>query len=148
MRITQTTFFALAMVLFCAFGASAQKARLWTPPASGVWRVNAVDEQTIRWNGRLHLNRSGIRRNTVVFRGYFYWVSDDKTIAGNEYFTGRFDRTTGRLRLVGSRAKSIRGELGTAVYIAQVRHGTRISGNWAGGDSIPGTWSARRISQK
>lgn len=143
MRIALTAFFAIATLTFCATRSQAQ--RLWTPPASGVWSVKAVDEQTIKWTGRLHLTRSGVRKKTVLYRGYFYWASDDKQTAGNEYFTGRFDRTTGRLRLVGYRAKSTRGELGTAVYIAYVRRGNKISGGWAGNDAIPGKWSARLI---
>ena len=133
--------FAAAMLIVCgsAIGANAQAKKFWAAPKTGVWKVSANDEENTDWNGRLTL----IRKVDGRYRGYFYWISADKSISGREYFNGRFDRRTGKLRLNAYAVKNIKGELGIGFYIASVnRHGRNIRGNWNSNDAIPGEWSA------
>jgi hypothetical protein len=130
-------FFAFTSALF------AQTNRLWTEPKVGVWMVTAKDEEGIKWSGRLHLSRTSIKGAKVGYRGYFYWISGDRSTSGNEYFNGSFDRSSGKLRLHGYRTRNIRGELGTGNYRASGIAGkTLVRGSWGGQNSIPGTWSA------
>ena len=139
----KNTFLAIAAAILILSGsvvtANAQGKRSSTAPKAGIWRVSANDEQNTDWKARLTL----IRRADGRYRGHFYWVSADKSVSGREYFNGRFDRRTGRLRLRAYAVKNIKGELGIGVYFALVtRHGRNIRGKWNGGDSIPGKWSA------
>jgi hypothetical protein len=134
------------MALGCASTAGGQSARAWTAPKAGVWIVTARDEEKTRWTARMHMTRTRMNGHTAYYRGYFYWRSPDPDTEtkGYEYFTGRFDRITGRLKLHGARARSVRGELGTGDYQAKLSRGSRIyDGSWAGENSIPGTWTAR-----
>ncbi|MFL6373768.1 MAG: hypothetical protein ACJ73D_03790 [Pyrinomonadaceae bacterium] len=133
---------AAFFVLACSsFG---QTSRAWTAPKAGVWAVKAKDEEGTKWSGRLHLERRSARGPRIRYRGYFYWISGDHATSGNEYFSGRFDRRSGRLWLHGYRARSIHGELGTGNYRASGRRGRQLlRGTWSGQDSIPGTWSAK-----
>lgn len=133
--------FAAAVLIVCglAIGVNAQAKKFWAAPKTGVWKVAANDEENTDWNGRLTL----IRKVDGRYRGHFYWISADKTISGREYFNGRFDRRTGKLRLNAYAVKNIKGELGIGFYIASVnRHGRNIRGNWNSNDAIPGEWSA------
>lgn len=119
---------------------NAQSKKLWTYPKTGVWRVTAKDEENKIWNGRLTLNRKAGGK----YRGYFYWIDAEKATSGREYFNGRFDRSTGKLRLRGYAVKNVKGELGTGNYRATVnRQGRNIyRGSWSGQNSIPGKWAA------
>ena len=139
----KSTFLAIAAAILILSGsavtANAQGKRSWTAPKAGIWRVSANDEQNIDWKARLTL----IRKVDGRYRGHFYWVSADKSVSGREYFNGRFDRRTGKLRLRAYAVKNIKGELGIGFYIASViRQGRSIRGKWNGDDSIPGNWSA------
>jgi len=133
-----------AMLIFLLAGSvtavSAQAKRLWTSPKAGVWRVNAMDEEKEVWRGPMTLTG----KSNGKYRGYFYWVSSDKTTSGREYFNGSFDRRSGKLRLIAYAVKNIKGELGTGNYVASVNNrGRNITrGKWSGGESIPGIWSA------
>lgn len=131
----------LLLVLAGSFTAvSAQAKRLWTSPKAGIWRVKATDEEKEVWRGRLTL----ARKSNGKYRGYFYWISSDKTTSGREYFNGSFDRKTGKLRLKAYAVKNIKGELGIGNYLASVnKRGRNIpNGKWSGDESIPGIWSA------
>jgi len=131
----------LLLVLAGSFTAvSAQAKRLWTSPKAGIWRVKATDEEKEVWRGQMTLARKSNGR----YRGYFYWISSDKSTSGREYFNGSFDRRTGKLRLRAYAVKNIRGELGIGNYLASVNKlGRNIPyGKWSGGESIPGIWSA------
>lgn len=136
-------FLAIAAAILLIGGSviavNAQGKRLWTAPKAGIWRVSANDEENTDWKGRLTL----IRKADGKYRGHFYWVSADKTTSGREYFNGRFDRRTGKLRLNAYAVKNIKGELGIGFYIASVnRQGRNIRGKWNSNDTIPGEWSA------
>lgn len=139
----KSTFLAFAAAILIlsgsAISANGQGKKLWAAPKSGIWRVTANDEENTDWKGSLTLTRKVDGR----YRGHFYWVSADKTISGREYFTGRFDRRSGKLKLNAYAVKNIKGELGIGVYIASVkRQGRSIRGKWNSADSIPGDWSA------
>ncbi|HEV7699336.1 MAG TPA: hypothetical protein VGO43_03825 [Pyrinomonadaceae bacterium] len=130
-------FFAFTLASF------AQTSRPWTAPKTGVWTVTAKDEEGIKWSGRLHLSRQSTKGTKVGYRGYFYWIDAERSTSGNEYLNGSFDRSSGKLRLHGYKAKSIRGELGTGDYLASGLRGRRfIRGSWSGENAVPGTWSA------
>ena len=141
---------AIAATFFiCSANAIAQSKGSWTPPKVGIWLVTAKDVEGIHWSGRLHLAHRANGNGPVGYRGYFYWISRDKTTSGREYITGSFDRRTGKFRFRGYRVRNIRGELGTGNYRASVRGGRAIhNGSWGGGNSIPGTWSAVWIGTK
>lgn len=143
----RTTLLAtIGILLVFSFGSTAfgQKAKLWTAPKAGLWRVTGSDEQKTRWSARMHLTKTAAKGSSIKYRGYFYWWSPDTETKGYEYFTGRFDRASGILSLKSSRVRSIKGELGIGSYSARARRGVTIhSGTWAGEDSIPGTWSAK-----
>ncbi len=137
------TFLAFAAALLILSGsvivAKAQAKRLWTAPKSGIWKVAANDEENTGWNARLTL----IGKVDGKYRGHFYWISADKTTSGREYFNGRFNRRTGKLRLRAYAVKNIKGELGIGFYLASVnQQGRNIRGKWNGNDTIPGEWSA------
>ena len=122
----------------------AQAQRSWVAPKAGVWRVAAKDEADTVWSGRVTLAKRGVSRRIVKYRGYFYWLSDNKETEGREYFKGSFDRLTGKLRLKAYAVRNVKGELGTGNYIASVnRKGKNIfRGMWDGENNIPGKWSA------
>ena len=134
--------FALAILILggSAIAANAQGQRLWTAPKPGIWKVSAKDEENTVWKASLTL----IRKGDGKYRGHFYWISADKTSSGREYFNGRFDRRTGKLRLNAYAVKNIKGELVVGDYVASVkRRGLSIfRGSWSGDDNIPGKWTA------
>jgi len=138
---------AAAFFAFCSISSAQKRPRPWIAPGTGVWMVTAKDEDGTDWSGRLHLSRAANKGKMLGYRGYFYWVSGDRKTSGNEYFTGIFDRWSGKLRLNGYKVRNIRGELGTGDYEASVRKGRTIRGGWAGDNAIPGKWSARRLGR-
>ena len=140
-----TVVVAVAVAFFVSVQLSfAQTGRLWTPLKPGIWSVRGTDEQNVRWTARMHLERRGIRKTTVLYSGYFYWRSPDVDTKGYEYFTGSLDRRAGVLKLHGKRVRNLQGELGVGVYRAQVRRSSEIyNGKWSDGDSVPGNWTAR-----
>jgi len=124
--------------------AKSQSKRPWIAPKSGVWRVSAKDEENIRWSGSMHIAIRPNHDGTTGYRGYFYWISDDKETSGREYFRGSFNKSTGKLRLKAYAVKNIKGELGIGNYLASVnRKGKNIfRGSWSGAENVPGKWSA------
>lgn len=138
--------FSASVIFFAGwvFVAQAQTKKLWVAPRAGVWRVSAKDDENTNWSGRITLAKRKSGGRTVKYRGYFYWLSQDKETSGREYFRGSFNRTTGKLRLKAYAVKSERGELGIGDYNASVnRKGRNIfRGTWAGTDNVPGKWSA------
>jgi len=133
---------AAAFFVFCSVSSAQTTPRPWIAPGAGVWTVTAKDEDGTKWSGRLHLVRTGPKDKMLGYRGYFYWLSGDRQTSGNEYFTGIFDRWSGKLRFKGYKVRNIRGELGTGDYEASVRKGRTMRGDWAGDDAVPGKWSA------
>ena len=135
---------AILIAVTSAAEASSQKKDLFISPKAGVWTVTAVDEENTNWSGRLYLVRRAARRMNVRYSGQFYWRSADGAGIGREYFSGRFNRLTGKLVLRGHRITSIKGDLARGHYTASLSRGRRIfNGSWSGEESVPGKWSAR-----
>ena len=122
----------------------AQTKALWVSPRAGVWNVVAKDDENTNWTARLKIAKRSIRNRIVHYSGHFSWISDDKETSGREYFTGSFNRATGKLRLKAYAVKNYHGELAIGNYIASVnRKGRNIyRGTWTGNDNVPGKWSA------
>jgi hypothetical protein len=135
-----------AVILSVATSATthAQVRKLWVAPKAGVWKVAGKDEVNTVWTGSMTLTKRGAGKRIVRYRGYFYWLSDNKDTEGREYFNGSCDRFTGKFRLRGYAVKNVKGELGTGIYIASVnQRGRNVRrGSWGGEDNIPGKWSA------
>ncbi len=142
-------FFTLILIVFCIgfvpTTTSAQNKQAWVSPKIGVWQVVGKDEENIGWTGQIRFTRKTNSKSTVKYRGYFDWKASDGETSGREYFTGSFDKRTGRLRLKGYLLKNVRGDLGLGIYVGSVsQKGRRIRrGSWGGIDAVKGNWSAK-----
>jgi hypothetical protein len=143
------SFFLLFLtVLFIGIApqiSAAQSKSVRVSPKIGVWQLTGKDEEETGWTAQIRFTGKTNSKSVVRYKGYFVWRSSDNETLGREYFTGVFNKRTGRLILKGYSVKNVRGELGIGNYTGFVsRKGQRISrGSWGGEDVVKGNWSAR-----
>jgi hypothetical protein len=141
----------VALLLFCAtaipLSIAGQTRGVWVAPRSGIWNLKGSDETGTQWSAEVKLRRTKQKGKFQLFRGDFTWKSADGNAAGREFFTGRFDRRTGLLRLESNRVVAEKGDLGIATYVGFSRSkGRKIArGKWNGPNVVPGTWSAQWV---
>ena len=140
---------AIAFLLLMCAGAMpssvvGQTKNVWVPPRSGIWNLKGADDAGIQWTAKVRLARTAKKGGIQRYRGSFNWVSADGNASGREYFTGRFDRRSGLLRLKSSRVVAEKGDLGLGNYVGFGRSKGRriVGGKWYGADVVPGTWRA------
>lgn len=138
----------LAALLFLSAPQSlaAQNKSRWVSPKAGVWQLTGKDEANSNWKGRIFFTRKTYSNKSIVkYKGYIDWSSPDSESAGREYFSGSFDRRTGKIVLRGTSLKTVSGDLALGIYTGFVnRKGRQISrGSWDGTDVIKGKWSAK-----
>jgi len=116
----------------------------WVAPRSGLWNLKGSDDSGTNWSAKVKLVRTKRKGEFQQYRGEFNWLSADGSAAGREFFTGRFDRRSGLLRLKSNRVVAEKGDLGPAIYIGFGRTKGRkiIRGKWHGAEVVPGVWSA------
>lgn len=138
-------FFAVLFIGFAPQNSAAQTKSVWVAPRVGIWQLTGTDEENTGWTAQIRFSGKTISGSTVRYKGYFVWRNSDGTTTGREYFTGVFNKRTGRLRLKGTSVKNVSGDLGIGTYTGFVsRKGRRISrGSWGGEDVVKGNWSAR-----
>lgn len=118
--------------------------RPWVAPKTGIWQLKGIDNADTSWTAVVRLVRLPRKNGYQRYRGHFDWKSDDGEGSGKEFFTGAFDRKSGRLKLKAHSVKSEKGVLGVGNYTAFVRQKGRkiVGGKWFGNDVVPGTWNA------
>ena len=136
-----------AVVLFIGFVpqiSSAQNKSVWVAPKIGIWQLIGKDEENTEWTAQLRFTRKTTSKSITKYKGFFIWRSSNGEIVGREYFTGSFDKRTGKLRLKSYAVKNVSGSLAVGTYVGFVsRKGRRITrGSWDGNDVVKGTWSA------
>jgi hypothetical protein len=141
----------VGLLLFCAtaipLSIAGQTRGGWVAPRSGIWNLKGSDETGTQWSAKLILVRTQRKGWIQRYRGEFRWRSAGEIAAGREFFTGRFARRTGLLRLKSNRVVAEKGDLGLATYVGFSRsNGRKIArGKWNGADVVPGTWIAEWV---
>jgi hypothetical protein len=123
---------------------SAQARSAWTAPRLGVWKITGSDDGGLKWAGSIKFDSRKHVGSLNKYRGHFTWRSSDGKDSGIEYFSGSFNRKSGRVVLVGTRLSRVKGDLALGRYYAFVRNkGRRLSnGTWGGTEVVKGKWSA------
>ena len=132
------------------FSAAQTKSR-WVSPKAGVWQMTGKDEENINWKGQIVFTKKTYSNRSIVkYAGYIDWNSPDDETSGQEYFTGSFDRRTGKLVLKGTSLKNVSGDLALGVYTGFVNgKGRQIRrGSWDGVDVVKGKWSAKWLKSR
>jgi hypothetical protein len=144
-------FLAALFVISAPQSSAAQNKSRWVSPKAGVWQLTGKDEENINWKGRIMFTKKTYSDKSIVrYRGYIVWSSPDDESSGREYFTGTFDRRTGKLVLKGTSLKIESGDLALGIYTGFVNgKGRRISrGSWDGVDVVKGKWSANWLKSR
>lgn len=143
-------FFFLCLAAFLIVStpqfSAAQNKPVWVSPRTGVWQLTGKDDENINWTGRIIFTKKTYSNKSIVrYRGYIDWSSPDEDSSGLEYFTGSFDRRTGKLVLKGNSLKVVSGDLALGIYTGFVNQkGQQIRrGSWGGVDVVEGKWSAK-----
>lgn len=137
---------AAFLIVFAPQFSTAQNKSVWVSPKAGVWQLTGKDEENINWKGQIVFTKKTYSNKSIVkYKGYIDWKSPDDESSGQEYFTGSFDRRTGKLVLKGTSLKNVSGDLALGIYTGFVnRKGRQIRrGSWDGVDVVKGKWSAK-----
>jgi PKD repeat protein len=144
-------FLAALFVISAPQNSAAQTKSHWVSPKAGVWQLSGKDEENINWTGQIVFTKKTYSNKSIVkYKGYIDWSSPDDESSGQEYFTGSFDRRTGKLVLKGTSLKIVSGDLALGVYTGFVnRKGRQIRrGSWDGVDIVKGKWSAKWLKSR
>ncbi|CAN5630127.1 hypothetical protein BH20ACI4_BH20ACI4_34680 [soil metagenome] len=139
-------FLAALLIVSAPQFSAAQNKSVWVSPRTGVWQLTGKDDENINWTGQIIFTGKTYSKNSIVrYKGYIVWSSPDDESSGREYFTGTFDRRTGKLVLKGTSLKIESGDLALGIYTGFVNQkGRQISrGSWDGVDVVKGKWSAK-----
>ena len=107
-------FLAALFVISVPQNSAAQNKSHWVSPKAGVWQMTGKDEENINWKGQIVFTKKTYSNKSIVkYAGYIDWNSPDDETSGLEYFTGSFDRRTGKLVLKGNFIENCQRRSGT-----------------------------------
>jgi hypothetical protein len=143
--IVTVTILAVLLVATGHGRAPAQQGDKQQPTPVGVWDVKGDDQANIKWIATMVLRPD----KDGAVKGHIDWLASNSA-CGREHVTGTYDAKTRVLKLVGVQLE-FPNQIVRGTYRAELSaNGSLLEkGQWSDNDpTIPGNWSAKRISLK